>query len=61
MSTQDNLTIAQDIYTSFGQGNIPAIWMSLPMMWSCTSHRAARRPSPVCTVGVMEQAPSSSA
>jgi len=25
MSTQDNLTIAQGIYTAFGQGNIPAI------------------------------------
>jgi ketosteroid isomerase-like protein len=25
MSTQDNLTLAQGIYTSFGQGNIPAI------------------------------------
>jgi hypothetical protein len=25
MSTQDNLTIAQGIYTAFGQGDIPAI------------------------------------
>jgi len=25
MSTHDNLTIAQGVYTAFGQGNIPAV------------------------------------